>query len=90
MTLLIIRSSSQVREEGFWKPANWSDIVLPIADFLRIVLQRFRSDEPEKVAQFRALLEALASSADAFEPAGSAIKSVGYKSVMSCIRSLQE
>ena len=76
-------------EEGLWEPTHWTDIIQPVADFLRICLQRFRSDEPAKLAESRDLLEALAAAADAFEGSGAAPKSAGYKKVMSCINGVQ-
>lgn len=80
----------QGRDEALWKPTQWTDIIEPVTDFMRINLQRFRCDEPEKAAECLSLLEALAAAADAFEPGGAATKSAGYKKVMSCIGGLRE
>lgn len=78
---------AQGHETALWKPAHWADVLAPVADFLRICLQRFRSDEPEKLAEVVATLEALSAAAHAFEPGSP--KSAGHNKVMSCVRDLQ-
>ena len=73
-----------------WKPAHWADVIQPVADFLRISLQRYRCDKPETLAESLVLLETLAAAAEAFEPDGAAPKSAAYSKVMSTVSSLQE
>jgi len=55
-----------------WKPADWVELLLPVTEFLNIVIPRFTTDQEDRIAARMQLIRTLLEAAARFQQTAAA------------------